>query len=174
VSLSILLSGTGNITVNDVLLASASDAVIIGFHIGKESQVPAVAKREGVEVVLHTIIYELLDRVQEAMTGLLAPRKEERVRGSALVKQKFDLGKRGCVAGCMVTKGHVRPSYRVRVRREADVLYEGSIVSLRHYQDEVAEVRESQECGIRLDNYTDFTEGDVLEFYEIEEVKQSL
>ncbi len=174
VSLNIVMAATGSITANDVMLASASNAVILGFHIGKESGVPNLAKHHGVEIRLHQIIYELLDVVKEAMTGLLAPRMEERDRGKALVKQVFDLGKQGCVAGSLVTSGHVRPSYRVRVRRSGDVLYEGSIVSLRHFQTDAAEVRESQECGVRLDNYRDFAPGDMLEFYEIEAVRQSL
>ena len=174
VSLNLLLADTGSITVNDVMLASASSAVILGFHVGKEAKVPSTAKHEGVDVKLYQVIYELLDDIKEAMTGLLAPKKEERERGSAVIKAIFDMGKRNRVAGCMVTKGNVRPSYRARVVRGPDTLYEGAIASLKHFQDEVPEVRESQECGIRLDNYLDFAEGDILQFYEIEEVKQSL
>jgi len=174
VTLNLLLVGAGNITVNDVMLASASSAVIMGFHVGKESGVPSVAKTEGVEIYLHTIIYELLDQVRDAMTGLLKPRIEERERGKAQIKQVFDFAKKGKVAGCIVTAGSVRPAFRVRVKRGADVLYKGFIASLRRFQDEAAEVRDGQECGIRLDNYSDIAEGDILEFYEAEEVKESL
>jgi translation initiation factor IF-2 len=174
VALNILLSGAGNVTTNDVMLASASDAVILGFHVGKESGVPAAAKHEGVEIYLHQIIYELIDQVREAMTGMLAPKLVEHQRGRAMLKQVFDIAKRGRVAGCMATSGNIRPTYRARVRRGADVLFEGSILSLRRFQDEVAEVREGQECGVRLNNYTDYAVGDVLEFYEVEEVRQTL
>ena len=132
------------------------------------------AKHEGVQVRLHDVIYELIDEVRDGMAGLLEPQYEERVRGRAHVKQVFVLTKRGRVAGCMVTSGNVRPRYRVRVIRRDEVLAEGKMESLRHFQDEVAEVREAQECGIRLPKSMDFGEGDILEFYELEEVKQSL
>ncbi len=174
VSLNIILAGTGNVTTNDVMLASASDAVILGFHVGKETQVPSLSKHEGVEIHLHQIIYELIDLVREAMTGLLAPKLVERLRGKAVVKQVFDISKKGRIAGCMTTNGNIRPSHRVRVRRGPDTLYEGSIASLKRFQDEAAEVREGQECGIRLDNYAEFAQGDIIEFYEIEEVRQTL
>lgn len=174
VSLNILLGDTGNITVNDVMLASASNAVILGFHIGKEAGVPAAAKHEGVEIRLHQIIYELISQVEDAMTGLLAPKLEERVRGEAQIRQVFNIGKKGNIAGCLVTGGIIRPSFRVRLKRNGDVLYEGAITTLKHFQDEVSEVREAQECGVRLDNYTAIEESDILEFYEVEEVKQAL
>jgi translation initiation factor IF-2 len=174
VSLNILLGDTGNITVNDVMLASASNAVILGFHIGNESGVPAVAKHEGVEIRLHQVIYELIEQVEEAMTGLLAPKLEERLRGEAQIRQVFNIGKKGNIAGCLVTGGIIRPAFRARLKRGEDILYEGKITTLKHFQDEVAEVREAQECGVRLDNYTAIEEGDVIEFYEVEAVKQAL
>ncbi len=174
VSLNIILGTTGNITENDVMLASASDAVVLGFHVAKEPGVEATAKHEGVEVRLHSVIYELIDEVREGMTGLLAPQLQENIMGQAEIRQVFMVGKTGKVAGCLVTKGRVTPRHRVRVKRQDEVLFEGAIASLRHFQDEVPEVREAQECGIRIGNYAGFTEGDVLEFYEIEEVKQTL
>jgi len=174
VVLNIILSGTGNVTGNDVMLASASDAIIIAFHVGKETGVDSTAKHEGVEVRLHQVIYELLDEVRDAMTGLLKPVVQEDVRGRAEVRKVFVVGKRNKVAGCMVVKGNIRPSYRARVRRGEEVLSEGRIESLKHFQDEVSEVREAQECGIRLDKSMDFEEGDVLEFYELTEIAQTL
>lgn len=174
VSLTILLGDTGNVTVNDVMLASASNAVILGFHIGKESGVPAAAKHEGVEIRLHQVIYELIEQVEVAMTGLLAPKLEERLRGEAQIRQVFNIGKKGNIAGCLVTGGIIRPAFRARLKRDGDVLYEGKITTLKHFQDEVAEVREAQECGVMLDNYTAIEEGDILEFYEVEAVKQAL
>ncbi|MBN1556977.1 MAG: translation initiation factor IF-2 [Lentisphaerae bacterium] len=174
VSLNIILSGTGNITENDVMLASASDAVVLGFHVGKEPGVDRLATHEGVEIRLHTVIYELTDEVRDAMLGLLAPRVTERVTGHAEIRQVFALGRRGKVAGCLVTDGTVQAAGKVRVKRGGEVLWEGGVLSLKHFQDDVRDVREGQECGIRLEGYADFEAGDVLEFYTLEEVEQTL
>jgi len=174
VVLKIILAATGNVTINDVMLASASDAVILGFHVAKEPGVDAACRREGVEVRLHQIIYELVDQVRDAMTGLLAPEVREKVVGRAEVKAIFPLGKTAKVAGCLVVSGNVRPRYKARVKRGDEVLYQGSILSLKHFKDSVAEVREGQECGIRLDNFNGFEVGDIIELYETEEVKQTL
>lgn len=174
VNLNILLGGTGNITTNDVMLASASDAVILGFHVAKENGVDAVAKREGVQVRLHQVIYELIDEVREAMTGLLSPATKEKITGHAEIRQVFTVGKRTKVAGCMVMDGFVTNRSRIRVQRNRDTIYEGRVATLRHFQDEVPRVRDSQECGIQLDKFGDFQEGDVLEAYELEDVAQTL
>lgn len=172
--LNIILSGTGNITENDVMLASASNAVILGFNVAKEPRVDAMSKHEGVEIRLHSVIYELIDQVRDAMTGLLTPQIEEKLIGRAEVRQVFSVGKTSKVAGCLVIEGSVTPRFRARVKRGDEVLFEGSIASLRHFKDDAAEVKESQECGIRLENFTDFGEGDILEFYELHEIKQTL
>ena len=174
ISLKILLAATGNVTVNDVMLASASDAVILGFHVAKEPGVDQACRREGTEVRLYHVIYELLDRVREAMTGLLLPEIRETVVAQAEVKQVFSLGKTTNVAGCIMTKGTASPKHRVRVKRGDEVLYEGSITSIKHFQDVASEIREGQECGIRLDNFSSFEPGDILEFYQLDEVKQTL
>jgi translation initiation factor IF-2 len=174
VSLSVLLAGTGNITVNDVMLASASNAVILGFHGAKEPGVDTAAKREGVDIRIHQIIYELLDQVRDAMTGLIAPEIRENITGHALIKQVFTIGKTGKIAGCLVTDGRGTAKSKVRVKRNKEVLYQGTIENLRHFQDSVSEIRESQECGIRLSRYSDFQPNDVIEFYEVETLKQSL
>jgi translation initiation factor IF-2 len=174
VVLNIILSSTGNVTDNDVMLASASDAVILAFHVGKEAGVDSTAKHEGVEIRLHQVIYELIDEVRDGMTGLLKPLIQEDVRGTAEIRKVFVVGRRTKVAGCLVTKGNIRPKYRARVRRDDEVLSEGRIESLKHFQDEVAEVREAQECGIRLDKAMDYDEGDLLEFYELTEIAQTL
>jgi len=174
VSLKFNLSSTGNVTVNDVMLASASDAVIVGFHAAKEPGVDSACRREGVEVRLHNIIYELLDEVREAMTGLLSPELREKVVAHAEVKQVFSIGKTAKVAGCIVTSGTATPKLRARVKRNDETLYEGSIATIKHFQDAVSEIREGQECGIRLDNFSNFEPGDVLEFYELEEIQQTL
>jgi translation initiation factor IF-2 len=174
VSHKIILSSVGNITVNDVLLASASKAILLGFHVSKEPAVAAAAKREGVEVRLYSIIYEMIDELKELMQGLLEPIVRENILGHVQVKQLFDLGKKGKVAGCIVTDGKVTSRSRARVKRKGDVLYEGSVSTLRRFQNEASEVREGQECGIRLDNFGDFESGDVIELYEVEKIAQQL
>jgi translation initiation factor IF-2 len=174
VELAIIGTGAGNITVNDVLLASASKAVILGFHVGKDAGVGAEAKRKGVEIRLYSIIYEMLDDVKSLMTGMLAPILKEHVNGHAAIRQIFDMGKRGKVAGCMCMKGKVTLKGRARVKRKDEVLYEGKIQTLRRFQNEASEVREGQECGIVLDRFSNFAEGDVIESYEIEKVAQEL
>ena len=174
VELAIVGTGAGNVSVNDVLLASASKAVILGFHVGKDAGAGAEAKRTGVEIRLYAIIYEMLDDVKNLMTGLLEPIVKEHVNGQAVIRQIFDMGKRGKVAGCMCLKGKITLKGRARVKRKDDVLYEGKLQSLRRFQNEATEVREGQECGIVLDRFTNFVEGDVIESYEIEKVAQEL
>ena len=174
VSLNVILSGTGNISSNDVMLASASNAVVIGFHVAKEPGSDAQAKREGVEIRLHTIIYELIDEVRIAMAGLLAPQVKEKILGHAEIREVFNVGKHSLVAGCHVMDGAVTSRCRARVKRGKEVLYQGTLASLKHFHDDVSIVRENQECGIRLENFSGFNKGDILELYELEETKQSL
>lgn len=174
VDLAIIGTGAGNVSVNDVLLASASKAVILGFHVAKDAGAGAEAKRKGVEIRLYAIIYEMLDDVKNLLTGLLEPILKEHVNGHVAIRQIFDMGKRGKVAGCMCMKGKVTLKGRARVKRKDEVLYEGKIQTLRRFQNEASEVREGQECGIVLDRFTNFAEGDVIESYEIEKVAQEL
>jgi translation initiation factor IF-2 len=174
VELAIIGTGAGNITVNDVLLASASKAVILGFHVGKDAGAGAEAKRKNVEIRLYAIIYEMLDDVKNLLTGMLDPILKEHVHGQAGIRQIFDMGKRGKVAGCMCLKGKVTVKGRARVKRKDEVIYEGKIQTLRRFQNEASEVREGQECGIVLDRFANFAEGDIIESYEIEKVAQEL
>ena len=174
VTLKPLMAAVGNITTNDVLLASASNAVVLGFHVATEEGVNKLAKQEGVEIRMHSIIYELADQVRDAMTGLLEPIIREKVMSHAEVRQVFTVSKSGVIAGCLVTDGTVTPRLKVRVKREGKSVYEGSIVSLRRFQNDASEVRETQECGIRIDNATAFAVGDIFEFYQVERVAQTL
>ncbi|MGD9613486.1 MAG: translation initiation factor IF-2 [Kiritimatiellia bacterium] len=174
VDLEIIGTGAGNVSVNDVLLASASKAVILGFHVAKDAGAGAEAKRKGVEIRLYSIIYEMLDDVKNLLTGLLEPVIKEHVNGYAAIRQIFDMGKRGKVAGCMCMKGKVTLKGRARVKRKDEVLYEGKIQTLRRFQNEATSVSEGQECGIVLDRFSNFAEGDVIESYEIEKVAQEL
>ena len=174
ISLKLILTGIGNITTNDVLLASASNAVVIGFNVAKESGSSRAAKDEKVEINLHSIIYELSDEIREAMTGLLAPKVVETIIGHARVKEVFSISKIGKIAGCETTDGKITAKARARVTRGDDMIYEGGIGTLRRFQNEASEVREGQECGIRLANYENFEADDTIEFFETTRVAQTL
>ncbi|HZL79656.1 MAG TPA: translation initiation factor IF-2, partial [Candidatus Limnocylindrales bacterium] len=173
VTLEVLHSDVGTITENDVALASASRAVILGFHTRLDSTAAEKAKRAGVQVKLYAIIYELIDQVKDSMAGLLDPDLKDTIVGSAEVRQVFDLSKGAPVAGCMVSSGRIVRG-KVRVRRRKDVIYEGVTQSLRRFQDEVNEVRAGMECGIRIEGYSEFQVGDAIECYAVEKVAAKL
>ncbi len=173
VSLDIIHSAVGTITESDVLLASASHAIVLGFHTRVDNGVSDVAKREAVQIKLYAIIYELIDEVKEAMAGLLDPLIKEVVVGSAEVRKIFALSKGGNVAGCVVGSGRIVKG-KMRVQRRKGLIYEGVSLSLRRFQDEVNEVRAGMECGVRLDGFNDFQVGDVIECYTQEKVPQKL
>jgi len=173
VSLEIIHSAVGTITESDVALASASSAVILGFHTRVDSGVADKAKHEGVQIKLYAIIYELIDEVKEAMAGLLDPILKEVVIGSAEVRKIFDLSKGAPVAGCIVNSGRIAKG-KVRLRRRKEVIYEGITQSLRRFQDEVNEVRAGMECGIRIEGFSEFQVGDVIECYSVEKIAQKL
>jgi len=173
VSLEVMHSAVGTITENDVALASASNAIILGFHTRLDSTAAEKAKHAGVQIKLYAIIYELIDQVKEAMAGLLDPLVKDVVVGSAEIRQVFELSKGVPVAGCMVSSGRIVKG-KVRVRRRKDVIYEGICQSLRRFQDEVNEVRAGMECGIRIEGYSDFQVGDAIECYSLEKVAAKL
>ncbi len=173
VKLEIVHSGVGSLSESDVMLASASDAVVIGFQIRLDPGVSEAAKRESVQIKLYSIIYELIDEVKEAMAGLLDPITRAQVNGVAEIRKIFHMSKGSKVAGCMIVQGRFLRG-RARVYRQGDLIYEGSTQSLRRFQDEANEVRSGFECGIRLDHFNDFQEGDTIESYSLEEVAQEL
>ena len=173
VSLEVIHSDVGTITENDVALASASHGVILGFHTRVDSTAAEKAKHEGVQIKLYAIIYELIDEVKDSMAGLLEPVVKDTVVGSAEVRQVFALSKGAPVAGSAVSSGRIARG-KVRVRRRKDIIYEGVIQSLRRFQDEVNEVRAGMECGIRIEGFSDYQVGDVIESYSIEKVAQKL
>ena len=173
VSLEVIHSAVGTITESDVSLASASDAVILGFHTRVDSGVADKAKHEGVQIKLYAIIYELIDQVKEAMAGLLEPLLKDVTVGAAEVRKVFALSKGVPVAGCMVTSGRIVKG-KVRVRRRKEIIYEGIAQSLRRFQDEVNEVRAGMECGIRIDGFGEFHVGDFIECYTMEKIAQKL
>jgi translation initiation factor IF-2 len=173
VSLDIIHSAVGTITESDVVLASASKAIILGFHTRIDNGVSDAAKREGVQIKLYAIIYELIDQVKEAMAGLLDPLTREVVIGSAEVRKIFGLSKGGNVAGCVVSSGRIVKG-KMRVMRRKGLIYEGVSLTLRRFQDEVNEVRAGMECGIRVEGFGDYQVGDVIECYSVERIAQKL
>ncbi len=173
VSLEVIHSAVGTITESDVALASASDAVILGFHTRIDSGVADKAKHEGVQIKLYAIIYELIDQVKEAMAGLLDPLLKDLTVGAAEVRKIFALSKGAPVAGCMVVSGRIVKG-KVRVRRRKEIIFEGIAQSLRRFQDEVNEVRAGMECGIRIEGFTEFQVGDSIECYAMEKIVQKL
>jgi translation initiation factor IF-2 len=173
VSLEVIHSAVGTITDSDVSLASASHAVILGFHTSIDSGVTDKAKHEGVQIKLYAIIYELIDQVKEAMAGLLEPLLKDVTVGAAEVRKVFALSKGTPVAGCMVTSGRIVKG-KVRVRRRKEIIYEGIAQSLRRFQDEVNEVRAGMECGIRVDGFSEYHIGDFIECYTMEKIAQQL
>jgi translation initiation factor IF-2 len=173
VDLNIVLSSVGPISVNDVLLAKASEAVIIGFGTKVDNAANAEAKKQEVQIKLYSIIYELIDQVKEAMAGLLDPELRESSVGKATVKKVFELSKFP-VAGCIVDSGRILRSGRARVVRRGQSVYDGGIQTLKRFQDEVNEVRAGMECGIRLGNFDDYLENDTIECYVLEKVAQTL
>ena len=173
VDLEIVHAGVGPISESDILLASASNAVVVGFNIKVESMAVNIAKREVVQVKLYSIIYELIDQMKEAMAGLLDPEHRETVIGHAEVKQIFKLSK-GIVAGCLVTDGRIARTARARVLRRRQPVYDGGLSTLRRFQDDVKEVRVGLECGIKLGDFSEYQVGDIIECYQLEAFAQKL
>ena len=173
VDVNFIHAAAGSISESDILLASSADAVVLGFNIKVESNAVKAAKREGVQVKLYSIVYELIDQVKDAMLGLLEPELREKVIGHAEVKQVFKV-KRGRAAGCLVADGKVTRTAHARVMRDGTPVFDGKMSTLRRIQDDVEEVKQGIECGIRLGEFNEYEEGDVIECYELEKIDQTL
>jgi len=174
VKVNIIHTGVGAITESDVILASASNAIIIGFNVRPEPNARATAEAEKVDIRLHRIIYDAIEEMEQAMTGLLDPEYQEAVIGHAEVRQTFKVSSVGTIAGCYVTDGKIRRDGLARVIRDGVVTYEGKIDSLKRFKDDAKEVAQGYECGITLENFNDVKEGDVIEVYVMEEIKPSV
>lgn len=172
IHINIIRSGIGTVTESDVVLASASDAIIIGFNVRPGSKIMEYAKEKGVDIRLYNIIYKLLEEVESAMKGKLEPVFEERVVGEAVVRKLFKFSKVGTIAGCYVTSGSIKRGAKVRLIRDGIVVYDGSINSLAREKDQVKEVKNGFECGITIENFNDIKENDVMEVYEEVEIKR--
>ena len=174
ISVNVIHRAVGEMTENDILLAAASDAIVVGFHVRAMPGVNKVAKREGVEIRLYSVIYELIEDIKDAMRGRLEPESREVPLGQAEILQIFQTTSSGKVCGCLAQEGSVRVGAHARVTRGDDVIYNGQIVSLRRFQDDVQDVRSGQECGIRLDNFEDFEVGDLIAVSTYEQVPADL
>jgi translation initiation factor IF-2 len=174
VQVQVIHRGVGAINESDVLLASTSDAIVVGFHVRPSPDARSTAEREDVDIRLYNIIYEAVEEVKLAMEGLLSPEQREVLLGTAEVRQLFKVPRVGTVAGCMVTHGVLDRRGRIRVVREGVQVYEGELASLKRFKDDAREVREGFECGLNIHNFNDVKIGDVLECYRVEEVARTL
>jgi translation initiation factor IF-2 len=174
VAVNIIRDGVGGITESDVMLAAASDAVIIGFNVRPVGNARQLAEQEGVEIRTYSVIYKVVEELRDAMEGLLEPEEVEETVGAAEVRATFKASRVGTIAGCYVTDGTVRRGGRARLVRDGTVVYDGRIGSLRRFKDDVREVTSGLECGIVLENYADIKEGDIIEVYETRQVEQTL
>lgn len=180
IQVSVIHKAVGAISESDVLLASASDAIIIGFQVRPSSSARVLAEKEGVQIKTYSIIYEALDEVKAAMEGLLEPTKQENILGQVQVREVYKISKIGTIAGCYVTEGKVLRSSHIRLVRDGIVVFptkegaHGEIDSLKRFKDDAKEVKAGLECGISIKNFNDIREGDVIEVYEIQEIKQKL
>ena len=174
VKVRMLSSGVGALSESDISLATASNAIVIGFNVRAIPQARDLAKRDGVEIRYHSIIYELIDEVKAAMGGLLSPDTQEDFIGYAEIRQVFGVSKVGKVAGCMVTEGVIKRGCKVRLLRDNVVIHEGALKTLKRFKDEVKEVREGFECGMGFENYSDIQEKDMIECFEIREIARTL
>jgi len=174
IKLSIVHSGVGGITANDVMLASASKAIVIGFNVRPDSKASEIAEREKVEIRTYNIIYELISDIQKAMEGLLEPTFKEKVVGRAVVKELFNISKVGTIAGSLISEGKVVRGMPARILRDSSIVYTSRISSLRRFKEDVKEILNGLECGIGIENFNDIKKGDTIEVYEMEKVVPKL
>ena len=174
VQVNIIHKGVGQISESDVTLASAADAIVVGFQVRPSNNAKRIAENEQIEIRLYSIIYDAINEIKDAMEGLLAPKEEEVVTGNIEVREIFKISKVGTIAGSYVTDGYVKRNNKVRVIREGIVLHEGEIAQLKRYKDDVSEVKAGYECGISIHKFNDIQVGDIIESFEIRELKRSL
>jgi translation initiation factor IF-2 len=173
VSVEVIHSGVGGIVASDIMLAAASNAIVVGFNVRPNAEAKALADREGVDIRTYRVIYQLTEDIQQALIGMLSPEKVEEVLGEVEVRQTFRASRVGTIAGCMVTQGTVQRGAQVRVIRDGTIVHDGRIGTLKRFQDDVREVSQGFECGITIDNFNDVKEGDVFEVYTVREVARS-
>jgi len=173
-SVNVIHQGVGAINTSDVLLADASDAVCVGFNVGVDAAARQLAEQRGIDVRLHSVIYELIDEVKKGLEGKLAPEEREVITGHAEVRQAFRLSRVGAVAGCYILDGTIERQDRARVSRDGTIVFDGPILGLKRFKEDVREVREGFECGIRIEGFDDIKVGDQIEAYRIEQIARTL
>jgi translation initiation factor IF-2 len=173
VKLSFVHRGVGGITENDIQLAAASNATILGFNVRPDRKARELAETEHVEIRTYEIIYKLLEDIENAMLGLLAPEFEEVVTGEAEVREVFRVPRVGAVAGCMVTSGVITRNSKVRFLRDGTIIWKGAVASLRRFKDDVREVAAGFECGVGLSDFQDLKSGDIIETFEEREIPRT-
>ena len=174
IAVKVIHEGVGAISESDILLAAASDAIVIGFNVRPDRKAAQLAEQEHVDVRLHTVIYELLEELRKAMVGMLEPEYRETIKGRAEIKQVFKITGVGNVAGCVVLDGVIARDNEVRVIRDGVLVYTGKIASMKRYKDDVNEVRAGMECGIAIANFNDIKPGDILEAFVKEQIKPEI
>ena len=173
VRVNVIHTGIGGITESDVMLASASNAIVVGFTVRPNAEARLLAEREGVDVRTYRVIYQLTEDIEQALVGMLSPERIEETIGEAEVRALFRASRIGVIAGCYVTNGTIRRNAQVRVVRDGTVVIETTVASLKRFKDDVREVQTGFECGISLEGFNDVKEGDVLEFFETREIERT-
>lgn len=174
IQVNIIHKGVGAITESDVLLASASDAVIIGFNVRPAGNARTLADKEEIDIRSYSIIYDAINDIKDAMEGMLSPKLKEEITGTAEVRETFKISKIGTIAGCMVTSGKIYRNSGIRLIRDGIVIYTGTLASLKRFKDDVKEVSKGYDCGIQIKNYNDLKNDDIIEAYQEVEVKKKL
>ncbi|MEE3050268.1 MAG: EF-Tu/IF-2/RF-3 family GTPase, partial [Pseudomonadota bacterium] len=174
VKVQVLHSAVGGITESDVTLSKASGALIIGFNVRANPQAREMARRENIEIRYYSVIYDLIDDLKKALSGMLAPTIKENLLGYAEIREVFNVSKVGKIAGCMVTEGMVKRGARVRLVRDEVVIHEGELSQLKRFKDDAKEVKDGMECGMAFANYQDIQQGDMIECFETEKIAREL
>ena len=174
IQVNIIHKGVGQISESDILLATASDAIVVGFQVRPSAQARKLAEKEEVEIRMYSIIYDAINEVKDAMEGMLSAEIKEEIKGTAEIRETFKISKVGTIAGCMVTDGTIERNHDVRIIRDGVVVYTGRLGSLKRFKDDVKEVRQGFECGLNIANFNDIKVGDIVEAYEMVEVKRTL
>jgi translation initiation factor IF-2 len=173
-SVTVIHRGVGGISRADVILAEASSAVCVGFDVGVDALARQLSEEKGVDIRLHRVIYDLVEEIKQSLEGKLVPEEKEVITGHADVRQTFKISRAGTIAGCMVLDGTIERANKVRVSRNGTIVFEGTIGGLKHFKDDVHDVRQGFECGIRVEGFDDIQVGDQLEAYRIEQVARTL
>jgi len=174
IQVEVIHKGVGQISESDVILAAASDAIIVGFQVRPSQSARKQAEKEGVDIRLYSVIYNAIEEVKLAMEGMLSPEIKEEITGNVEIREVFKITKVGTVAGCMVSEGKIKRGNRIRIIRDGIVVYSGELGSLKRFKDDVKEVAQGYECGLNIQNFNDIKAGDIVEAFEEVEVKQTL